>query len=68
MSTMEKITNMELWRFSVITPTLVTSEGSKPCALDTRFCTFTAAISGLVPCLKVISMVALPVLVAEDDI
>ena len=51
-----------------MTPTFVTSAGRRPCALLTQFCTFTAAISGSVPCLKVIDIVAVPVFVAEDVI
>ena len=39
-------------RFEVVTPTWFTSEGSCPVALETRFCTFTAAMSGSVPFLK----------------
>ena len=63
---MEKIISMEVWRFCVMTPTRVTSAGRKPWALLTRFCTFTAAISGSVPCLKVMVMSAEPVLVAVE--
>ena len=44
----------------------VTSCGIRPSALLTRFCTFTAAMSGFVPCLKYTCIVALPELVAVD--
>ena len=50
----------------VVTPILVTSAGSRPCALLTRFCTFTAAISGLVPCLNTTSIVPRPAFEAVE--
>ena len=54
-------------RFCVLTPTRVTSAGSNPWARDTRFCTFTAAMSGSVPCLKYTEIEAEPLFVAVDD-
>ena len=47
--------------FITWTPTCVTSAGSKASALDTRFCTFTAAMSGSVPCSKNTEMFTSPV-------
>ena len=48
----ENICKILVCRLLVVTPTWVTSAGSCPVALDTRFCTLTAAMSGSVPCLK----------------
>ena len=48
----ENICKILVCRFEEVTPTWVTSAGSCPVALDTRFCTLTAAMSGSVPCLK----------------
>ena len=61
-----KIFNILVWRFCVVTPTLVTSAGKSEVAVETRFCTFTAAISGSEPCLKYTVIRALPVLVAVE--
>ena len=65
-STSENIMSMELCRFWVKTPTRVTSAGKTPVALETRFWTLTAAMSGSVPILKVIWMEAAPVFVADE--
>ena len=46
------IRRMLLCCFCTVTPTFVTSAGRSAVAFDTRFCTFTAAMSGSVPCLK----------------
>ena len=54
---------MLLWSFITWTPTFVTSAGSRASALDTRFCTFTAAMSGSVPCSKNTEMLTSP----DDD-
>ncbi len=59
---------MDVWRFCVITPTWVTSDGSRPWAFDTRFCTSTAAMSGLNPCLKYTLIEADPLFAAVDFI
>ena len=42
----------ELIRMWVADMEFAVAPGSNPCALATRFCTLTAAISGSVPCLK----------------
>ena len=49
-----------------LTPLLVTSEGSSPCAEAMRFWTFTIAMSGSVPWRKYTCTVAEPVLVAVE--
>ena len=56
----------DVCRFLTVTPLRVTSAGSCPCALATRFCTFTMAMSASVPCLKKMFMPALPVLEALE--
>ena len=52
--------------FCTVTPTFVTSVGSNAVALDTRFCTFTVAMSGSVPCLKNTEICTLPEALAFD--
>jgi len=51
---------------SVVTPIWTTSAGRSPCAMDTRFCTFIAAMSGSVPCSKYTVMEPEPELVAVE--
>jgi hypothetical protein len=48
----------------VTTPLRCTSSGSRGCAIATRFCTSTCALSRSVPSLKVTVMVRLPFEVA----
>ena len=55
-----RMRRMLLCIFITCTPTFVTSAGSRASALDTRFCTFTAAMSGSVPCSKNTLMLTLP--------
>ena len=54
--------------FSVVTPVLVVSAGSWLNAPFTRFCTFTAAMSALAPCLKYMLIDASPVFEAVEVI
>ena len=56
---------MLLCCFITCTPTFVTSAGSKAVARLTRFCTFTAAMSGSVPCSKYTWMLTSPEAEAE---
>ena len=46
---MVKTISILVIRFCVVTPTFVTSCGRRLDACDTRFCTFTAAMSAFVP-------------------
>jgi hypothetical protein len=50
--------------FRVTTPTRCTSSGSRGCAIATRFCTSTCALSRSVPSLKVTVMLSWPFEVA----
>ena len=50
-----------------VTPMLRTSAGRRGCAIATRFCTCTCAISRLVPISKVTAMVKRPSAVEFDD-
>ena len=52
---------------STVTPILRTSAGSRGCAMPTRFCTCTCAISRLVPMSKVTAIEKRPSAVAFDD-
>jgi hypothetical protein len=49
-------------------PVLFTVAGSRPCAVATRFCTSTAAMSRLYPVWNVIVIVELPSFDEDDDI
>src|SRR6185437_8521049 len=53
--------------FCTVTPILRTSAGRRGCAMATRFCTWTCAISRLVPISKVTEIVKRPSPVEFDD-
>jgi hypothetical protein len=50
-----------------VTPTWRTSAGSRGCAMPTRFCTCTCAMSRLVPRSKVTAMVKRPSALEFED-
>ncbi len=53
--------------FVTVTPIWRTSTGSRGCAMPTRFCTCTCAISRLVPMSKVTAIEKRPSAVALED-
>src|ERR1035437_10287488 len=61
------ITKLEL-ALVIEMPVPLTAAGSRPCAVATRFCTSTAAMSRLYPVLNVIVTVELPSFDDDDDI
>ena len=54
--------------FSTRTPSRRTASGRRGSTAFSRFCTSTAARSGLVPCLKVRLMLAQPVESLDDEV